>query len=153
MLRIVPEKLDEAQFGMFERLCQGGSLHFSGVVGHGKVDRGVGWVGEIVVTSLSMIEEVPRVLEGPDDLSRFECGNAGAHGALHRDRYPLRDRTAELDTPLQRDGLSVLPEHLEVPANGFLHALSRFPKRVALGDHPGKHWNRDRVSAFGSRLK
>ena len=69
---------------------------------------GVCRVGEIVMASLGVVQDVSRVLESANDLPRLERGNAGRHTALDGDRNALGDRTAELGSSLPGNGLSTL---------------------------------------------
>lgn len=122
-------------------------------MGHREVDGSVGGVGEVVVTALDMIEDVPRVLKGPDDLSRSESWNAGAHTALDGNGHPLADGTPESDPPLPRDRLMVFLKHFQVSADRFLGASPGLLERVTFGDHAGEHRDRNRVAAFSGRFK
>ena len=147
------EELFETDLGVLEDLGQGRPLHLSGMVGHREVHGPISGVGEMVMAAFNMVEQIPRILKGPDDLSGLERGNAGAHTALDSDRYPLGDGAPEFRLPFDGDGFLVLLQNLQVAPNGFLDAITGFGERITFRDHPGEHGDRDRVAAFGGRLK
>jgi len=105
---VVPEKLIKGEPGALEDLRQRGAFHFSGVVGHGKVDRGVQRVGEEVVASVDMVQGVSRVLEGTNNFSRLEGRDARRHPASDDDRHALGDGAPESGSSLAGNRLSAL---------------------------------------------
>ena len=64
------------------------------------------------------------------------------------DRYQLVDRRGEI--PIRRrDGLAILPHHLQAELDRFPRVRLRFFQGFAIGNDRGQLWAGDREAAFG----
>lgn len=109
-LGVIVEEFLQSDPGPLEDLGESGPLQLARMMRNREVNRPIGRVGEVVVTAYDMVQQVSRVLKGPNDLPRPEGRHAGGHVTLNADGHACSDG-AHPAPSFPGNRLAVLSEH------------------------------------------